>query len=420
MSKQTIMKVFFLLLILALPAMADNHLDIMLEGPWILYQDNTFITGRTVLVAMTPPESGLYAHKPPIFSAGYGYTMNKTGVYCVAFNTVCAPDRAVNSLMKDGYATEELLQVSPLQHWKWSDNPGVWSTYIVFPMPDSYSNDGVYKMSFGAKFMSHDSEEEHSIGIMLHYNNGPSSIDLYECDTADAGTCKTSKSPLQSTGTLQIVMKAPPNIDACDQHVRAAYPQMLQMLDPTPLMSGKNVNYKIAYIDIPTSIDSSTGKGMYSSKCYTCDQQNTDQSQCSSQMPMSISPRQLDLSTTLNGVVSTLGSLQVDQEKLAVPELRKETAALGARFPSFSDLNTLDELLTRSVTAMSQILIRASNSGELKVQSGGSARNTTFTTLDNELSTEEELLRYVRYLSDAKNGSDCRAPIMILPPYPNP
>ncbi len=101
----------------------------------------------------------------------------------------CAPGRGVNDLSSDSYPAGELLPIYFPSGWKWSDHLAYNGIYIFLPMPDSYSNEDVYKMRFGDKFMHYGAEEEHGIGIALHYDSGPVNLNFYRCKSVDPTTC---------------------------------------------------------------------------------------------------------------------------------------------------------------------------------------------------------------------------------------
>ena len=185
----------------------NNHLDIILEGPWILYQDNQFDSqGKKipVLVAIAPlaatvtslnPQDKLHHHSPQM-STGDGFYVAKdfmkaNHIFCVTFDSRCArPGPA--ALTTDGYPGSHLLTL-PLSgaagSWDWvaaSTN----QLALILPMPDSYSNDGLWHMHFTSS-----ADEIHSIGLHLHYSDGPQKVALLGCSQNPApavGTCDKS------------------------------------------------------------------------------------------------------------------------------------------------------------------------------------------------------------------------------------
>ena len=265
--------------------------------------------------------------------------------------------------------------------------------------------------------MHYGAEEEHGIGIALHYDSGPVNLNFYRCKSVDSTTCSDVVASSKNSGTIEIMMKAPDKIDACDQHVRASYPQMVKLIDPTDLRSGNNFNKAIAYIDIPFSIDGA-GKGVYKSMCYDCDQRNPDQSKCTStSMSMPMAPQQFDIGKTLANLSSSLSRLQVDQGLLRVEEMRMEAEAIGTRFATFPELAEIRELLSQSMEGISQILLQVSLNAKLSAALAKKQikpEDSQFQILSESLGTEQHLLTYVVFLENTKNGSDCRAPIMRL------
>ena len=240
-----------------------NRLDITLAGPWLLYQDFQFDAwGKKVpvLIAIAPKGAGAattdmgdkdkedhhdsqYHHLPQI-SAGDGYYIQDAGVYCLYFDDKCAP-KGPNSLRSAGY-----FQVATLPAAFHGENgKTIWDLIdptkvvaVILPMPDSYSNAGVWKARFGTSLdtirSGHSSEREISIGLQLHYANGPTEFYLRRCDVpATAENCRhklnnINHTNLKNTGTLEVLMRAPDNISACDPHVRYAYKMVLDLLGP--------------------------------------------------------------------------------------------------------------------------------------------------------------------------------------------
>jgi hypothetical protein len=422
-----------------------NRLDITLQGPWILYVDKTFAGKISVLVAFAPGTHGRFAHKPPFFSTGNGLPIDRAGTYCVGFDTTCALDRHVTDISTDGYPTTAptpLYVKPPSQDWEWVTHRQRDATYLIFPMPDSYSNDGTYKMTFSDTFKKYDytKEQEHSIGVQLHYDKGtgPSTLDLYDCgnhpatikDCTIAGGARLEGS-LPNSGTLDVEMKAPSGIDACDPHVRSAYPQMLHLLDPDPntLATAKdNKNLDKAFIDIPTNPGSGAGKSTYDPDCYLCDEQGSDLSKCP---PMTATPKPmlemgkdvmygptLDVRSELDNIVTVLRRHpDLDQQKLEVPELSKvEDALNGGLLPTFSELEWLKLLLSRSTAELlTAVNVKVSQTTPTSVPATRDANaESRFSDLAGALFREQQLTLYVTNLAAAKDGKDCRAPVMLL------
>jgi hypothetical protein len=277
---------------------SKDRLDIVIQGPWILYQDNQFDKdGRKVpvLVAIAPTDALSYPgtadnpdhphlHHIPQVSAGDGYWIKTPGIYCLIFDGECA-QRHGDSLQHDNYADPHLLSVKfpppkdGSSHWDWASAVGTKNTALIIPMPDSYSSGGTWFMRFaptfdgtGAKYVDSSSNEpRHSIGLVLHYVHGPKGLNVFGCGpNPSAGNCNIKPDPaniprpaLENTGTLSVVMKAPEHESACDWHVRFAYHTMLTLIDPTnSLESNHNINQAIGYIE-PARDEKPDGTAQY-------------------------------------------------------------------------------------------------------------------------------------------------------------
>lgn len=157
-------------LFLASPSFGQK-LDVAFEGPWLFYVEPSFPNGATtspVLVAFAPPVAG---HIVPIFSAGDGTDISTLGIFCVTFDGACKPN-STTTLNKDGYAPPLPIAVSKPSGWSWMSYAS--SAYVfVLPMPDSYSNDGLYPTTFQTSFPTPSSPPStytptlQSIGVVL-------------------------------------------------------------------------------------------------------------------------------------------------------------------------------------------------------------------------------------------------------------
>src|ERR1700735_4173935 len=181
-----------LLLCCTTATFGQTRLDIALEGPWILYEDQNLFAGVTVLVALAPgvPEQTKphVFHRPTV-ATGDGYGIPGSGVYCLIFDKRCGR-KGPPRLVSDGYpATMPLsVKVTTPAKWNWaSTNQKKSGTALILPMPDSYSNNGAWPMRFGMRFDSTGNKyvevggPRHSIGIQLHYSVGPTVLDLVSC-----------------------------------------------------------------------------------------------------------------------------------------------------------------------------------------------------------------------------------------------
>ena len=273
----------------AAPALGKkNQFDVSLQGPWILYVDHSFAKWP-VLIAMAPTvdHHEQWAHHDVQVTTGDGYifedysqysaghpaqsTSYSSHIYCLTLDDVCAR-RGSSSLQFDDHPSN----VTPVQvslpsgqrAWDWATasqkNPTL--TFIL-PMPDSYSTDGSWHMRFLNHFdvngINYGPDELHSIGVQLHYKNGPAEFNLLVCESPQPTVKNCSKratgpsghTRLANSGTLRIQMKAPETDWACDPHVRRVYPKMLDLV-------GQEANQKIKVID-PAHGVKDDGKGLY-------------------------------------------------------------------------------------------------------------------------------------------------------------
>jgi hypothetical protein len=235
-----------------------KRLDITLEGPWILYVEPQFEHDGhkvSVLIAIAPTlatadtdQMDMNHHHLPQLSTGDGYYITKPDIFCLTFDTVCAR-KGPRTLTTDHYPVSSILKVpfhadgDHSARWDWVKVGRAGNTVLILPMPDSYSNDGVFPMQFAKKWdpngvgYSQEQGEYHSIGLHLHYHDGPTTIDLAECDPNNPPStenCRNNPSDpirqLTNSGTLRIQMRAPDTEDACDFHVRYAYKYIFQLI----------------------------------------------------------------------------------------------------------------------------------------------------------------------------------------------
>jgi hypothetical protein len=436
-----------ILLCCAVPVLAQNRVDVILEGPWILFQDHNFLladgsTGN-VVIAMVPgvaDENDDEAFHTLAISAGDGYLVENPAMYCVTFGAgadTCGKNVVPNgktALDKDGYSAVEPLPVYAADTWGNTYASGKNVTALILPMPDSYSNDGVYRMRFAAAFNVHGTgykDREASIGIQLHYGNGPSDFNLFSCVSPKAADCKTvptvstDHTKLKNTGTLQIVMKAPDNNDPCDFHVRKAYPQLIKLLN-----SNKNAN--IAFIDPARHIDSS-GTPDYpdDDDCLELDPQGPNGGNAT-MMHYKSSPEQ-PLPEQIGIIRQDLAKLSERlplDEKKRIPLVAINAAALNldAKFPKISQLARLQGLL--SGTAKELDILSGKLMSQLSAQLDWRLNAQVFGQRTDKVEIqptkeERQQLEELRELQQArsridefmddsggKNGADCRAPVM--------
>jgi hypothetical protein len=373
-----------------------QRLDIALEGPWIFSVDsvvNSKAQSVTVLIATAPVVPG---HFPATFSTGDGVSVGP-GVYCVGFDNQCAPQGAKSP----DWAHSLLVQAKKPAGWDWAHLNGAY--VFILPIPNSFSNDGVYPMTLRPSFPkpAATKPEWHSIGIQLHYDSGPSTLNLYSClplISHNLQKCATSLSSPDNSGTLRISIKTPEYLgdqDKCDYHVRRAYNKMLLLVDSTSLSGASaNTNQDKAYVDLPE----------YYPECYACDpQQESINPDCMGIVTTS-SPAMLDVNAELTGIIGEIEvldaakALNVDTKALYLRELRDEKNSLNGQLPKRSQLAELQSLLDLSADGIGKL-----------PESPGLPK-----ALRDIQAREQALAADTAYIFSALDGKDCRAPQMFI------
>ena len=173
----------------------------------------------------------------------------------------------------------------------------------------------------------------HSIGMVLHYNNGPSKLGLLSCaNPPTAPNCTKPKiSDQGNSGTLRIIVRSyeyPAKPDSCDYHVHRAYRRMLKLLDP---QFDNAQNKTKGFTRVPAPDD-----------CSPCDpQQDAVPSECS----MKAMGQAMEYDPALSGVPADLDSLVVflndlklqgDSKKDVLRDLPQLQDTLHGKFPSQS------------------------------------------------------------------------------------
>jgi hypothetical protein len=425
----------------SISAWADSsNLDITVDGPWIVYTKAVFHNkdgnDAPVIVLMAPSAAAdtmKWPHLPPTLNEGDGYRIDAGVIYCLGFDGKCAPLRTGAAFKPIGYPVGELLAVAVPQNWLWyKDGYKNYGTYLVLPMPDSYSNDGVWYMRFGSDFSADGSTYTNvptappSIGIQLHYKSAAQKLSLFRCvhhggvqpsyDDCDKNNDKTAD--LGNTGTVHITMKNTNFDKACDPHVREAYPMMLYMLDGRPLegAGSLNVNKNIAYVD--PAIDSSpVGIAKYDDNADggpKCRDGNNDPQKPKSQRidlavlvgkkahAMAMMPDRESEETTeklVSQINSIANSLKTDpkysaySKELLSSAITSAASELDPNFPTISQLSEVAQLL-RSSAAAAEKIGKAKHSQDLL----NLGRRETLVAND----------------SATKDGKDCKAPIMLV------
>lgn len=398
----------------------SNQLDIQLDGPWIYQVDKKFDPGNhqpiTVLIAMAPSVNG---HSGPTFTTGDGYDLAKLpGVWCVEFDrTGCAHSTSTSTdLINDTHPGLNLLHVLPKASWNWysyandASRAGK-SWYIILPIPDSASNDGVESFNFGATFGNYPNTAPQNIGTILHYHNGPTTINLYQCASPYSETCQSPqlKGPQSNTGTLRISFIAPDDIvpnntPYCDFHIRDAYHSSMLFLDETRLDLGVgNINQSKGYVDLPPG-------GYAPALCYSCDPQNPNILPSCTSSQMTTSPNTFDATRQLAEIVDKLGPLH-GSPGLQYVGLQSISKQLNGGVPRRSQLLEIQRLLHLSMQGLENLYLqnfelhaKAKTSEEIAQQSD---------RVLNLKTREDDLNLYI--FRAASGGKDCRAAQMQLP-----
>jgi hypothetical protein len=443
-----------------------NRLDIALEGPWVLYQETRFESNGkhvTVLVAIAPngaidykdvgsvvqyTSDGLH-HRPPQISTGDGYYVMNPDIYCLTFDDQCAPEGRT-ALNFGGYPESMVLTMNshdptgPPTAWDWvSAVNGLSDTVLILPMPDSVSNDGVWSMRFSKKFdpngIGYGDPHPQSIGLMLHYSHGPKTFGLRSCEgKPSVANCyaapkdRDTKMPLalkttelKNSGTLRISMKAPSNEDACDRHVRMAYPEMLKLLN-------NNFNADKAVVE-PAQGTRSDGSPVFEgggggNYCFTKDPQgqpNPLGAAASEHMPdIPILIGQIDdVLKAFDGIPKAL------RDSLLFPEIKSARDGLDPNFPRISQIERIGALVRLSTAQIDVLLEEREKKKGAKVAlhapepaQAGLAPNagiSTFLLTGPDYDSLKTLQAAEKPAADApptKNGNDCKAAIMLVGP----
>lgn len=395
MHRRFLIVLFALLLRTAITSAQTLAIDI--EGPWIYYIDNQFkdASGQpeTVLVAMAPSVDKHVVS----FSTGDGFVIDKPGVYCLGFDGLCAPVLSASKTSLPG----KVLRVKAPNGWYWYSKLNATMIYLILPLPDTYANDGVYRIKFGSKFGTYGSEKKQTIGLSLRYANGPGTINLSSnCLAPKADSCPFDGvfQDQDNSGTLRITMKAPDDPkDNCDYHVRLAYHRMLLAIDSQSLQLGQNVNKDHGYIDLPE----------YDPGCYNADPQN-DGSLETRQMDMGEEPPVRDVVTQLTKIMNDLGKEELSKYHLFRQEITQEAVTLRinkddsskGKVPFFSQLTHIQFLLNLSIKAIDDL---------------DTSDDKTRAALKAAKNDEEALTSYAFHIRSALSGKDCRVAQMLVP-----
>lgn len=400
-------------LLWAASALTQNSVDIEFEGPWIFNHVSSFQNSLgqnvPVLVAMAPTVNH---HYDPTFSTGEGFSFS-AGVWCVGFDNVCgAKTQAL--VGNGGFPTLQAIPVTSKSGWHWYNssypNPA-W--YVILPMPEANTNDGLNNMKLGNTFGIYvNGPVQRSIGARFHYQGGAQMLNLFKCGTPTGDNCPNPqlKGSQSNSGTLQITIKydADPN-DHCDLHVRDAYHQAILFLDQTPLnqITPQNVNQDKAYVDLPQD------DGSYDATCYACDPQNPTSACSPAYMTKPAAP--VDVNAALHQIVTDLGNLHREDDRLLQSELSQEENSLNGRLPNFSQLPGIKQLLGRSTNAVHNLYVELSVKDQAAKDIASAQQVNPLVSNLKKIETEEQVLReYIRLTLSGTSGKDCRAAQMQI------
>jgi hypothetical protein len=427
----------------------NDRLDIILEGPWILYRETQFRNDNgkavPVLIAIAatratieplPANDKLHHHLPQI-STGDGYYIDKPAVYCLTFNDKCAPKGPSSFNSDPSYPTPHLLTVSrknPSTPWDWV-SASHRQTALILPMPDSFSNDGVWEMKFAGEAVKipgegyPDPSEQHSIGLQLHYVHGPDRLNIRKCGPLPTvANCNLSPQVkgltlMQNTGTLRIQMRAPDNDNGCDVHVRSAYNTAF-----TDILNGPDFDQNKTYIE-PAHVDTKTHQPTFDNPtdhpCFCddpfrprpspfCKSDKQKSGNAQNAMPgmpkesVSLAPESSIslLQTQLDGIAKLFEDAELkkhkEQEDLASAVEKFKAAEDAAHtinpdFPGISELQRIGQLLQESERSIDKF----EAAPDIKI-------SQQLYKLLNTIKTSEQA-------DSPKSGADCLAPTMRVP-----
>jgi hypothetical protein len=411
------------------------HLDVALEGPWILYEEQHFTNKNkqdvAVLIAIAP--TGATAptmshrdkihHHIPQLSTGDGYYVPGPGIYCFKFDDECAPAGAKSLTLGTGYPPVgkplELYYHDSTQTaatgWPWQTKSNG-HVALILPMPDFYSNDGVWPMKFRATHKSiNDPPTEtglKSIGLQLHYSKGPGWLRLFTCNpgASAVGDCtnpakdkKGNPIAVINTGTLRLQMRAPDTTDACDHHVRFAYHQMYGIV-------GSQYTKDYSYIEPAQNVKPDGLTGTFEDathhECFDHDDQDTIQTAVAVTPDAAAQANNVAQSMLNVGLLESadkgLSNLAAKYEGLEPAKNALHDALVGAsqlgNFPRISEVRQIGALLNDSIGDIERFT--AKEKGQVTTSDWGE--------LERIKSEEEDIA------AGTKNGGDCRASIVLM------
>lgn len=393
-----------MVLLFGAPSFAQFKLDVVVEGPWLFYVEPKFptTTGTSpMLVAIAPQVVG---HYPLSFGAGDGASI-PPGIYCMAFGGTCQPGSATK-LDPDGYEPPAPVPVTKPVGWDWKTYGG--SSYVlILPMPDSYSNYGLYPRTFQSSYPVMGGPPPpttpsvpRSLGLVFHYASAQR-VGLLTCSgTPSVANCNSgSVTDEDNSGTVEIKITSKEDAahpDSCDYHVHRAYHEMLKLLDP--LMQ---YNQDKPYIDVPSY-----------NACTKCDpQQDMVPSECTARamaVSMASDASEPPVQPALESLVALIQRIEVgaDSKKRVLLDLDKQSEKLKGKFPRVSELRGLKDTLLSSQTAASKLLIDLKD----KKTNWKAGRD-----LQAVVTLEQGLVESAdRWTLLSISGKDCRAPALFV------
>jgi len=431
-------------------ANSQTKADITLEGPWILYVD-TSAQQWPVLVLISPggvsdDNDMTYFHTLGIDN-GDGYPMLRPGVYCLTFDGSCTPKPACSStnppscpstLSPDHYPQKvKPLQLSVSAQWDWSHKwlPAQYgyATAFVLPMPDYYSTDSGWFMRFNDQFDAtgtkyHVYDPKYATSLRLHYENGPDKFALRDCTPKpkaliNLSTCvNLSNTDFDNIGTLHITMRSPESNNACDLHVRRAYPRVFGLLD------GDNSKYRV--IDLAKGFDQETkvpiwdkGVGQEDYRCLDHDEQahSSVSPPVAGIMNAKLPQANLPWVSQLAALDSLIGLYEKNREKypelgdkdLLLAQIKDAYQKLDTSFPRFSQAELIRTLLNLSKSRLETLLLMDG------MTAGQSHDVQPLMHAENpEVSLPALYALETAILAGGgpppKSGNDCKSPLMLV------
>lgn len=433
---------------LSLLAGAQTKADISLEGPWIIHVD-TSVQNWPVLVVISPggvsDDSDMtYFHTISIDN-GDGYPALNPGVYCLTFDTNCTPQPACyptttspcpTSLSQDGYPhTVKPLPVNVSASWDWTHKwvPSKYAIAFILPMPDYYTTASGWYMRFSDHFditgQSYNYTGRYATSVLLHYDNGATTFGLKNCSPQpgvklDLSQCTSlANTNFDNIGTLHLTMRSPDNNDACDPHVRRAYPNMLGLLDEdnskfkvVDLAHGVEKDGKTPIFDVSVAANEVGTKGY---RCLEHDLQGGGTPQPQAHLHALVKATKqgaaaLPTFPWLGGLVTLDAFIakyneaadndkdpRLKDPKLLLNEIDQAYQKLDPSFPRFSQAAWIQTLLKQSMKEIDTMLRVKQLTGKQGVE------------LSLKQLKADEKAVVAGGAAPTKTGNDCKAPVVL-------